>query len=253
MYQFNDKLGKAGIEATFDDNLRGSYGKKSFEINTKGSIIRQLPGSKEPISGQRLLLNISAELQEFAEALLSENEAIRDQKFSRSGKNHHFVSPPWIKGGAIVAMVPTTGEIVAMASYPRIDNNDFILSNSSSQSKIPQWLENKSHIRDLWDGKVFLEREFYSFTNHSFYKEEKKLTLDHYLEKVLSLQSLTKKAIQKITNLSIAVEFQKAFSLLLDLSEQPYMHALIDALYTKEHLHKTTSFSTNEQQIKHIK
>lgn len=252
MYQFNDKLGKTGIEATFDDSLRGSYGKKSFEINTKGSIVRQLPGSKHPVSGQRLLLNISAELQEFAEALLSENEAIRDQKFSRSGKNHNLVTPPWIKGGAIVAMIPTTGEIVAMASYPRIDSNDFAIPNKSSHSKISQWLESKNHIRELWDGKVPLERELYSFTNHSFYKEEKKLTLEHYLERVLSLQSLTKKAIQKLSTLSSAIEFQKAFSLLLDLSEQPYMHALIDALYKKENNHKLTSFSTNEQEINNI-
>lgn len=252
MYQFNDKLGKAGIEAIFDDSLRGFYGKKAFEVNTKGSIVRELPGSKKPISGQRLLLNISAELQEFAEALLAENESIRDQRFPNAGKNHTFITPPWIKGGAIVAMIPTTGEIVAMASYPRTDNNDFTLPNPISQSKISRWLENKNHIRDLWDGKSLLERELYSFTNHSFYKEEKKLTLDHYLERILSLQSQAKKAMQKISSLSIAVEFQKACSLLLDLSEQPYMHALIDALYTKDLQHKPSSFSTNEQQIHYI-
>ena len=38
---------------------------------------------------------------------------------------------PWIKGGAIIALEPHTGEVLAMASYPRIDPNDFIPDNRS--------------------------------------------------------------------------------------------------------------------------
>jgi cell division protein FtsI/penicillin-binding protein 2 len=252
MYQFNDQLGKAGIEASFDDLLRGAYGKKSFEVNTKGSIVRELPGTKSSIPGHRLLLNISAELQEFAESLLAENEAIRDKKFSQSGKDHHLISSPWIKGGAIVAMIPTTGEIVAMASYPRINGNDFVAKTPSSSAQVSRFLENGSYIRDLWDGKTSLERELYSFVNNHFYSEEKKLTLDHYLDMILSLQGSTRKSFQKISSLSAAIELQKASLLLLDLSEQPYMHALIDALYAKDPHAHLTSFSTNKEQIETI-
>jgi len=252
MYSLNDKIGKSGIEATYDDLLKGSYGKKTFEINTKGSIVRELPGTKEALSGQRILLSISAELQEFAEALLAENESLRDEKFVHAGKNHPLVSSPWMKGGALVAMIPTTGEIVALASYPRMNNNDFVASHANP-SPISHWLETKSYVGQLWDGTTLLEREFYSFKQRNFYQEEKKLTLEGYLERVLSLHSSAKRAFQRVTSLTSAVELQKSALLLLDLSEQPYMHALIDTLYEQESHHHPSAFATNLGQIQEIK
>lgn len=253
LHTLNDAVGKTGIEAKFDDLLKGSYGKKSFEVNTKGSILRELPGTKKAVPGARILLNISAELQEFAETLLAENESIRETKFAHAGKNHHFVSSPWIKGGAIVAMIPSTGEVVALASYPRIDNNDFVASKASVKtSNVDHWLENTSYIARLWDGKSLLEREWYSFTNHDFYKEEKTLTLERYLEKVLSLHGAAKRAFQRVVTVSTAVELQKNCLFLLDLSEQPSMYALIDALYPPTHEHKPSVFATNPQQIQDI-
>jgi cell division protein FtsI/penicillin-binding protein 2 len=250
-YSLSDQSGKTGIEAKFDELLRGSYGKTTFEVNTKGSIVRMLPGSQKAIPGERILLNISAELQEFAEALLAENESIREKKFIRSGKDHHLVLPPWMKGGAIVAMIPTTGEIVALASYPRLDSNDFITSNAP-YSQVPHWLENKTYRAQIWDGITPLEREFYSFTNQEFYKEEKKLTLERYLERILSINSPSKKAFQRINSLSAAVNTQRSVLFLLDLSEQPYMHALIDALYPSPEHHTPSTFLTNIQQIQEI-
>ncbi len=246
-YQLNDYLGKTGIEAKFENSLRGTYGKNHFEINTKGSIIRELPGSKKPLSGEKLVLNISSELQEFAEALLAENEEIRDKRFPSAGKNHHLITPPWIKGGSIVAMLPQTGEIVAMASYPRMDNNDFIQNDSNND--VAHWLENKNYLANLWDGKKPLEREFYSFIHNNFYKEEKKLSLEIYLDRLLSLHSQAKKAMHQLSYLETAINFQKNLLTLLDVSEQPHMYALIDSLYPASTGHRPSSFSTSDSQI----
>jgi cell division protein FtsI/penicillin-binding protein 2 len=251
VFRVSEKSGKTGIEGKFDTSLRGVHGKKTFEVNTKGSIVRELPGSKHSQPGRRLLLNISSELQEFAESLLAENELIREKKFTQSGKNHDYITPPWIKGGAIVAMIPQTGEIVALASYPRIDSNDFC-SNSSSRYTIHKWLENSTHLSHLWDGKVPLEREFFSTTNQAFYKEEKKLTYEAYLDKIFSQMGHGKKSIQKINSLNAAISFQKTIFQLLDLSEQPNLYALIDFLYPKDQKYHPSCFETSESELKLI-
>jgi cell division protein FtsI/penicillin-binding protein 2 len=245
IFQVEDKIGKTGIEAKFENILKGDYGKKTYEVNTKGSIVREIPGSKPAESGKRLLLNISSELQHFAEALLAENEAIRDQKFTQLGKNHSYISSPWIKGGAIVAMIPTTGEVVALASYPRVDPNDFI-SQATSKYSLHRWLEDKDHIASIWDGKIPLEREFYSRRAQSFYKEEKKLSLETFLERILSCYGHAKKNILRISTLEQSIEIQKAALTLLDLSEQPNMPVLIDALYAKQEKHIPSCFSSSE-------
>lgn len=247
IFQMDEKVGKTGVEAKFEHILKGDYGKKTFEVNTKGSIVRELPGSKPAQAGKRLLLNISSELQQFAEALLAENEALREKKFTQLGKNHDYIPAPWIKGGAIVAMVPNTGEIVALASYPRLDPNDFVNQSSQKHPQVNRWLENKKHIADIWDGKIPLEREFYSQLSKSFYKEEKKLSLETFLERILSSYGHAKKTLFKISNLLQALEIQKSALQLLDLSEQPNMHALIDAIYISKDKHTGSCFSSSSQ------
>ena len=65
-YTINDSVGKTGVEAAFDPELRGYAGKKTYEVDIKGNLLRELPGSRKSLPGQRLLLSISAELQEYA-------------------------------------------------------------------------------------------------------------------------------------------------------------------------------------------
>lgn len=50
-YTINDLVGKAGIEAAFDKELRGYFGKKTFEIDTKGNFLHELPGGGKPFPG----------------------------------------------------------------------------------------------------------------------------------------------------------------------------------------------------------
>lgn len=232
-YTINDFIGKTGVEATFDSELRGYVGKKTYEIDIKGNIVRELPGSRPQISGQRLLLSISSELQEYAEQLLTEHEKLREV---RDDKGKPSLNAPWIKGGAIVAMDPKTGEVLALASYPRVDLNDFIPSKmhqeqENKKANLDKWLENETYIGDIWDGKRMLERDRFDKESHRIVEETLPLTLEKYLEAILSPQCSAKEAINKIASLSDALFLQQEIEKLLEISGKPELRTLWAVLY----------------------
>ena len=90
-YTINDVVGKGGVEATFDEALRGEVGKSLYSIDIKGNLIEKLPESTPPKNGKRLLLTLSAELQREAEQLLAEYEGLQDKRDAASKKKR---SPP---------------------------------------------------------------------------------------------------------------------------------------------------------------
>lgn len=232
-YTINDLVGKMGVESAFDADLRGYAGKKTYEVDTKGNFLRELPGGRKGVSGQRLLLSISSELQEYAEQLLISNETVRESRHSNGDPN---LGTPWIKGGAIVAFDPKTGEVISLASYPRMDPNDFIPSRipevrASKQAAVIKWLENETYIGEIWDGKKSLERERF---NGSVYIESMALTLDKYFETILAPSSSIFAAMQKISTIATALALQEDLRVLLELSGQTKMNALINSLYSDE-------------------
>lgn len=227
-YTVNDYIGKSGIEGAFDSQLRGLYGKKTYEIDVKGNFLRELPGSKRSVDGQRLLLTISSELQECAEALLAEHELI----VHKEEKNN--LSSAWVRGGAIVAMHPETGEILALASYPRYNPNDFIPHPRSKQSpSLVQWLENETYLKEIWEGRRPISRELFSFAKGDFYEETFSLNWERYLEAILPEKSPVLEALHKIHDLKTAFSLQKNMETLLHLSGQKEMRALIQVLYSE--------------------
>lgn len=167
-YTAQETVGKTGIESLFEQHLRGFQGKKTFYADSKGNLMKELPGSKTPSSGKRILLSLSEELQEYAEILLAQNEEIRVAKSSGHGKKTQNQKQPWIKGGAIVALDPNTGEVLALATYPRFNPNDFI-----AQKQIHKLFENESFLADLWNETLPLEKELYDSGTDEFKKEEK--------------------------------------------------------------------------------
>lgn len=252
-YTIHDLVGKSGVEGAFDGDLRGFAAKKTYEVDTKGNLIRELPGGRPAISGQRLLLSISAELQEFAEKLLIENEAVREIRNPDDTPNY---STPWIKGGAIVAMDPNTGEILALASYPRMDANDFIPSSVpeiqvNKQASIRKWLENEAFIAEIWDGKRPLEREKYYRPTDTIYQEKSALSLSHYLETILAPESQVFTAMQKITTVGAALSLQDWLEELCVLSGNENRMVLIDALYAYEP-HRPVRCTLDSQEKKEV-
>ncbi|HSX12462.1 MAG TPA: hypothetical protein VLF61_03135, partial [Rhabdochlamydiaceae bacterium] len=232
-YTINDLVGKSGIEKYFDEKLRGLYGKKSYEVDVKGNFLRELPGRRPPVSGQRLILTLSSELQQTAEELLSSYELFQDQRDQERNPNRRH---PWQRGGAIVALLPQTGEVVALASYPRFNPNDFTCLRDAQKRRekrphILKWLENETYIGDIWDGKTTLTRELYDPKQERYFEDKQPLTWDSYLTAILPQDSSIRKAIDKVHLLKTALALQEDLKELLLFSGQPSLSTLIETLY----------------------
>lgn len=103
-----DRIGVDGVEATYEDELRGQKGRQIVEEDVLGRVIRVLEEQAAPVPGNNVYLTLDLDLQRFVE------EALR-----RGMANAN--SP---RGVAIV-MNPQTGEILALVSLPTYDNNLF--------------------------------------------------------------------------------------------------------------------------------
>lgn len=204
-YTMNDLIGKLGVEASYEEALRGYYGKHIYEIDVKGNCLQELPGSRPPLPGKKLTLTMSVELQDFAEKLLAAMEGSRpDGQLDES----------WMRGGSVVAMLPKTGEVVALASYPRFDPNDFIPTRDSDLKKekelaVKKWLENEGYLSAIWDGKRQIEREYFSFIQGKYIEEKLPLTWERYLQAILPHKGLLAPVMQQISDLRIALQIQE--------------------------------------------
>ena len=104
-YEKGEMIGKQGIESYYEDNLKGVKGKRYFQKDRFNRIIGPYDDSKQDISPKKadnLTLTIDIKLQEYAESLL---------------KN---------KKGGIVAIEPSSGEILTLVSAPTYQSNQFI-------------------------------------------------------------------------------------------------------------------------------
>lgn len=105
-----DRIGSAGIEATYEDILRGHKGQQIVEEDVLGRVIRVVAALAEPVPGDNVYLTLDLELQAYVE------EALR-QAMERPNVN--------APRGVSIVMRPGTGEILSMVSLPTYDNNLF--------------------------------------------------------------------------------------------------------------------------------
>jgi cell division protein FtsI/penicillin-binding protein 2 len=205
-YTISDLIGKTGVEGYYEEDLRGVFGKQVYEVDRKGQIVQKLPQSSLAQSGKKLTLTISAELQDLAEKLLSSIEG------SQSSATQ--LSERWMRGGAAIAMIPKTGEVVAMASYPRFDPSDFIPSRLSQVKKekehaVHQWLEDEEYLGAIWEGRRPVVREYFSFVKGKYIQESLPLTWSVYLKTVLQYTPDLASQMERIDTLGEAWKVQE--------------------------------------------
>lgn len=113
-YRGGDKIGQTGIERAYDKLLRGEPGTGQVTVDAQGNFTSTPQPKRLPKAGYAVRLTIDADLQQAAE------EALRyGIDLARSNGN-------WAAyGGALVAMDPRNGEILAMASFPSYDPSIF--------------------------------------------------------------------------------------------------------------------------------
>src|SRR3989339_1856874 len=103
-YDIGDDIGFGGIEKTYEDYLRGEKGIKYMLVNAKQKTIGRYKNGEEDqttVKGDDLVLTIDKDAQSVAE------EAFKDKR------------------GAVVAIEPSTGEIIAFLSAPQYNLQDF--------------------------------------------------------------------------------------------------------------------------------
>lgn len=114
-YDPTEQVGVAGIERALEADLRGVRGVQIVEVNAKRERIRQLT-LREPVPGRDVYLTLDYDLQKAAERALE--EGLQDVNRGRA----RFGLPSETEAkGAIVAVDPATGEVLAMASAPSFD------------------------------------------------------------------------------------------------------------------------------------
>lgn len=104
-----DDIGASGIEQTFEEKLRGTAGRRTLKKDEKGHVIGEI-GYEPPLRGGDAYLTIDAELQMVAENTMRN-----------------------VGRGAAVVLDVQTGDVLAMASVPSYDPNDFVPRISKDQ------------------------------------------------------------------------------------------------------------------------
>lgn len=127
-YSYNDLVGRGGVEAAFEEYLRGTDGKRLVTLNDSGKVIDEIY-SIEPQPGGTVALTIDIDFQEQVESILAETTSA----MTRSDG---------IGRGAAAAVVQIgTGDVLALASYPTFSLSSFNAdyADLSSDPLTPMW------------------------------------------------------------------------------------------------------------------
>ncbi|TML16613.1 MAG: hypothetical protein E6G39_05485 [Actinobacteria bacterium] len=136
LYLNDDDIGKTGVEFMFEDELHGTPGRDVYEVDRNQRVIRRRDElSRPPQAGNNVQLNIDIDVQQHVEQELARGLQTARETPPDPKKNPSDPDPPEAKAsaGSAVLLDPMTGAIIAMASYPTYDPNDFVGGISSAK------------------------------------------------------------------------------------------------------------------------
>ena len=120
----NGMIGKNGLEKYYNDKLQGELGYKDVKVNALNKEIEVLD-EKEASIDNNIIISLDSRLQEYIQEIFTH------------------------KGGAVVVMDATNGEILASASFPEFDNNIFTKSIS-----VKEWNEIRNDLNRPFTNKI---------------------------------------------------------------------------------------------------
>ena len=134
-----ENVGRSGVELSMEERLHGEWGEAVYEIDSRNRIVRTI-SYRPPVSGEDLQLSIDLDLQQYAERLLWTQLQLRravvveNPEVEKPNGELGPLDPNLAVGtlvnykapaGSITVLDQQTGQIAAMASYPRFDNRWF--------------------------------------------------------------------------------------------------------------------------------
>jgi penicillin-binding protein 2 len=122
-YGLDDKIGAAGLEQSYEKDLRGQPGKRIYQVEASGQEVAELR-REDATPGNSLVLSIDLDLQRDVTRILQEG--------LRNGP-----------GGAAIVMDPRNGEVLAMASNPSFDAN--IIGDPSRDTELQELLSDTTN------------------------------------------------------------------------------------------------------------
>lgn len=137
-YGINDTIGESGIEKAMESELRGTPGELTITIDADGNVTEEI--TKEPIQGNTVVLTIDRDLQRLAQQKLAE---VCNEVSAVSG------------AGAVVVEDVNTGAVLAAASYPTYDLQDYYDKYSQLSSNSRQPLFNRFALGTYAPGSTF--------------------------------------------------------------------------------------------------
>lgn len=120
-YRLGDDIGKAGVEAAYEDDLRGTPGRVELEVDSSGRVLTPPLSSRPPRQGKDLQLTIDLDVQALAEDSLAKGLEAARARYDRNLAKH-FIAP----AGSVVVLDPRDGSVLAMASSPTYNPADFV-------------------------------------------------------------------------------------------------------------------------------
>lgn len=107
-YKATRNIGKIGLEKFYEDTLHGTIGFRRVETDVQGRVIGKPIFEKPPIPGKNIQLSLDVRLQQVSAKAMKNNR------------------------GAVVAIDPRNGEVLALVSNPSYDPNEFVLGISTT-------------------------------------------------------------------------------------------------------------------------
>ncbi|MEP6623779.1 MAG: penicillin-binding protein 2 [Acidimicrobiia bacterium] len=123
-YRLGDEIGKSGVELTYESDLRGRPGVTKIEVDSSGRVLRRT-GTKASQPGHDVRLTLDLDVQKTAESALQQgiDSARTAQDIAYKKNGYRKLNAP---AGAVVVLDAATGSVVALASKPDFNANQFV-------------------------------------------------------------------------------------------------------------------------------